>query len=158
MTTAAEHPVKPPPENQVQPFVMAFFRSGGWKMGNTSQYRTSGQLVGLPDLVMRHTVIRRFAWWETKAPMARWRGAGNLWVHYSPLDRKTWRSKERTPAQVEFGDDAILCGQLYGWGGIVEAEQFSIDLGMGDRLASGIFQWNWPKIHDLARRVAAGAL
>jgi hypothetical protein len=136
---------KVPDEKQVQRAVLALFSLCGWKMGSTSQYRASRVMQGLPDLVGHHLGIRRFMWWETKAPLARWprmgMGAGAVqWINYNPHDRSTWRSKPLRPDQEVFRNAALQCNELHGWGGSVEAEEFMITLGLGERLPSGVFQ------------------
>lgn len=153
---------KPPTEGQVQATLCRLFAAAGWKVGSTSQYRASGQVVGLPDLLLRHVGLRRFAWWETKAPRGRWRDRpDDPWTYFTPYDRQTWRSKALRPKQEEFMTDALLCGELYGWGGLVEAEEFLIGRDQGVRLANGLFQlvgrvnydrsragWNYWPIYD----------
>jgi len=141
LPSAGQVPFKPPSEKEVQAILVRFFRAAGWIVGSTSQYRASRQLVGLPDLVMRHRGLRRFAWWETKAPLARWRFfPTDPWIYYTPGLARTWCSKPLQPKQAEFRDDSLACGELYGWGGLPEAEQFLIELCQGRRLSSGIFQ------------------
>lgn len=133
---------KPPRESEVQAMLIRFFTLGGWKVGSTSQYRASRVMLGLPDLLLIHRGLGRFAWWETKAPLERWRDhPTDLWTYYTPGLLRTWRSKPLSKVQQQFRDDALACGQLHGWGGLPEAEAFLLELGLGVRLASGIFQY-----------------
>ena len=130
-----------PDEKTVQRDLLRLFAYAGCLMGSTSQYRASRVLEGLPDLVGWHLGIKRFLWWESKAPVARWRDRdADPWIYYSPYHRATWRSKPLSVKQQEFREAAVACGELHGWGGIVEAETFLIELGLANRLASGVIQ------------------
>ncbi|NOT09102.1 MAG: hypothetical protein HOP28_12960 [Gemmatimonadales bacterium] len=136
----------PPDEKAVQATLVRLFTVVGFRVGSTSQYRRSGQVVGLPDLLLRPSeALRarrflRFAWWETKAPLARWRDRDDQpWTYYNPLDRRTWRSKPLQPAQMTFREDALACDELHGWGGLAEAEVWLVNLALGVRLPNGVF-------------------
>lgn len=138
-TRRRSHPA--PTEKVVQQTVIGLFRALGTFVGSTSQYRKSGQAVGLPDLVCQHEGAGVGWWWETKAPFRRWRDHDtDPWTEYSPLDRRTWRSKPLEPEQEKFRRRALACGQLHGWGGLVEAEDFLVEQGLAQRLASGLIQ------------------
>lgn len=124
--------LRPPLEAVEQRTVVKLFTAAGFHVGATSQYRRSGQMVGLADLVLFHPGIGRAGWWETKPYKPT--------VGYNPADRSTWEVKDRTEDQIRFGDRALQCGQLYGWGGLLEAEKFLIELGLMYRAGNGSLQ------------------
>src|SRR5262245_22929746 len=113
----------PPLEKTEQRAIVRLFELAGFRVGSTSQYRASGQLVGLPDLVLLHRGLKRGGFFEVK---------GYMRAGYDPSRWQTWRPKELKPAQQEFRAWALDCGLLYGWGGLREAEQFLVDLGLAE--------------------------
>lgn len=66
----------------------------GFKVKNLSQYRPAKVSLGFPDLKLIHTRLPLMLWWETKKQVG-----GAL-----------------SPAQEEFRDDCIRCGELHGYG------------------------------------------
>lgn len=119
---------KPPLEKEEQRAVTRLLTLAGFRVGATSQYRRSGQMVGLPDLVLLHRGLGRGGSWETK----KYQRAG-----YHPLHRSTWIPEALSPAQVTFRADALVCNLLHGWGGLREAEDWLCALGLATRVGNG---------------------
>jgi hypothetical protein len=85
-------------------------------------------MVGLPDLVLMHPGLKRAGFFEVK----RYEAKG-----YRPLDRSTWKPKQLRPEQELFRQDALACGLIYGFGGIREAEQLLVELGLAEDVGNG---------------------
>jgi len=119
---------KPPLEKDEQQAVTRLLRLAKFRVGATSQYRRSGQMVGLPDLVVLHCGLGRGGWWETKKYQAR---------GFHPFDRSTWRPEPLSAKQLDFRVLAVESGQLHGWGGRREAEDWLITIGLAVRAGNG---------------------
>jgi len=109
--------------------VVNLFRIAGVWIGNTAQYRPSMVVIGLPDLIGFTT--RAMFWFEIKRPMRQ---------GYHPFQRATWKSEPLRPDQQAFRDRCVAAGVRHYWGGVVEAEDALIDLGLATRLSSGALQ------------------
>lgn len=120
--------MKPPLEKVEQDAVRGLLHAAGFWTGSTSQYRRSGQVVGLPDLILLHEGIGVGGWWETKKYQAR---------GWHPFRRETWIPEPLRPEQAAFRDRALRCGDLFGWGGRKEAEAFLVALGLAKRTGNG---------------------
>lgn len=114
-------PLKPPKEKAIQAQITALLRASGFVVRNTSQVRPSMVAEGIPDLIIHHVGIGRGGWFEVKRPRVK---------GYDPRDRATWIPEPLRPEQRTFGEQAYACGQIFGWGGVREAEQLLLDLGL----------------------------
>lgn len=114
-------PLKPPLEKAIQAQIAALLRSVGFVVRNTSQVRPSMVAEGIPDLIIHHVGIGRGGWFEVKRPRVK---------GYDPRERATWIPEPLRPEQRTFGVQAAACGQIFAWGGVREAEQLLLDLGL----------------------------
>ena len=118
-----------PREKDVARAVVQLFRAAGVWVGNTAQYRPSMVAIGLPDLICFTT--RAMFWFECKRPQRQ---------GYHPFQRDTWKSEPLRPDQQAFRDRCVAAGVRHYWGGVIEAEDALIDLGLATRLSSGALQ------------------
>ena len=120
--------VPPPLEKYEQQAVATLLRLCGFKVRSTSQYRASHVAVGIPDLILHHPGIGQGGWWEVK----RYRQKG-----WHPIKRDGWVPEPLRPEQEQFMQDALRSGQLFGWGGRLEAEIFVLGLNLARRAGNG---------------------
>lgn len=116
-----------PPEKEVQRQIVAFFRTLGFVVVSTSQYRASGMTVGLPDLIGYHLVCPLQFWFEVKKPRAKTPNGRR----YNPHDPLTWEPEPLRPEQERFRQRCSNAGHLHGFGGIHEAWALAERMGFG---------------------------
>ena len=119
-------------EKDEQRAVVGLFRAVGATVYSMSQYRASHVAIGLPDLYVMHAP-RGLAWWfECKRYEGMWRRDGEA-VAYNPFDRSTWQAKPLAPPQAVFADHCCAVGIRHFWGGLREAEEALVELGLAVR-------------------------
>jgi len=106
-------------EKQEQQAIVRLLRIAGFTVYSTSQVRASMVSEGIPDLFCFRGGL--FAWIECKARNA----SGTL--------------KGLRPAQVEFMRLAQAAGQEFRVGGLAEAQDWLVELGLGQWTGNGGF-------------------
>ena len=132
--------MKPPLEGDVQRWVIDLFRKIGVHVGSTSQYRQSHVHEGIPDLICHAIPVNTFFWFEVKSYELTWQRDGKP-VRFSLFDRSTWTPKPLSPKQEDFRVRALGCGVRHFYGGMPQAEDALIALGLGIRHENGIFAY-----------------
>lgn len=138
---------KRPLESDVQRAIVRLFEAFQFTCHSTSQYRASGQALGLPDLWLMSDTHRKAFFWEVKRPAAKDRD-GNP---YHPL--RPWLAvpEPLRPKQVEFREMCLHSLTGHGWGTVHEARCYLVD---ELRLA----EWTGPDTLIGLRRPKAAAL
>lgn len=126
LAKVADLTAKPLTEKEIQRQVVTLFRTFGTIVHTTSQYRASHIAKGLPDLICFHR-DHRLAWWFETKKYRRVTAAG---VPYKPFQPATWEPEPLRPEQQTFADLCLVCGQRHFWGGITEARQALVELGL----------------------------
>lgn len=138
--------LKPPSETKVvQPQIVDLFRRGGCECDSTSQYRASHIACGFPDLVVFARVVGLMFFFEVKSYLAEWTSPTGLRIRFDLFDERTWRPKLLEPDQVKFREKALACNQLHFWGGLPQARDALVQIGLGYRLPSGQFCYGRPR-------------
>ncbi len=134
--------LRPPLEGQVQHGIIDLFRRAGVHVGSTSQYRQSHVEEGIPDLMCHALAIGVFYWFEVKSYVPSFPGpvpGPKGHIRFNPFDRATWVPRELSEKQLEFRRRALACGVKHFFGGMPQAENALIELGLGRRAESGVF-------------------
>lgn len=124
---ASNATANPPLEKMVQQQITRLFAAAGGIVRSTSQTRASRVAVGIPDLMI-HFPGSGFVFFECKTYRRPWR----------PMDPPaTWRPNPLSPDQVAFRDDCLAAGVRHAWGGLPQAEDLLVELGLAERRKDG---------------------